>query len=59
MKFASANYFDRNSGERSGGTCFLPIRQQFLRATATLPFVIPTAAEGSAVRHYPKRRPHE
>jgi hypothetical protein len=27
--------------------------------SATLPFVIPSAAEGSAVRLHPKRRPYE
>ena len=35
--------------ERSGGTCCSPIHHQMLNGSASLPFVIPSEAEGSAV----------
>jgi hypothetical protein len=48
MKFADPTKLDRKSGE-SGGICSSLNQQPILTEAQTLPFVIPTEAEGSAV----------
>jgi hypothetical protein len=41
MKFASATNLDRNSGERSGGTCFLSIPLAILEGSHDPPLCHP------------------